>query len=313
MHTLDENFSYGYDGEVYNLRSGQNSHFECHYQRASYRPSSFKEECIRVCDKISQYAVAHGRDPVILLSGGLDSEVVLRSFVEHGKPFRVVANRFLNDLNIHEIDQIKRLEMYFGIEVEYQDLDVANWLLKSDQSYIMAVESQCLRPEMLPTMKLIDLVWNSMNGVPVLGNGDLYLSKDINPHWRLNRTGSMYVWNYVEYEYILAWMRYCVKKQIVGSINFFQQTPEIVVAMAENSLIQELVKENTLGKHSSRSVKYQVYKQYWPDIDLRPKHHGGELFANLCDYIRKDRLNKINYQYNSRWKMPLDQFLDMLI
>jgi len=164
----------------------------------------------------------------------------------------------------------------------------------------------------LPTMRLIDHVWTSLNGVPVLGNGDLYLSRDINPQWRMNRTGSMYTWNYVEYEYILAWMRYCVRRGIVGSINFFQQTPEIVLSMAQDPLILNLISTDPIGKHSSRTTKYQIYKKYWSNIDVRPKYHGGEMFANVCDYIRKNRLNKINYRYNDRWKVSFDEFLNIL-
>ena len=107
--TLDQNFSYGYDGGLYNLRTSPDSKFECHYQKAKYMPSlvdGYKEEAIKICNHISDYAIANKQIPTILLSGGLDSEVVVRAFIDSGREFQCVTHRFANDLNKHEIEYI---------------------------------------------------------------------------------------------------------------------------------------------------------------------------------------------------------------
>jgi len=198
-----------------------------------------------------------------------------------------------------------------NISVEYFDIDIKNWLM-GEESMKMAEESKCVTPEMLPTMKLIKEVARQKK-IPVLGNGDLYVSKEINPEWRMGRSLKKYQWTYIEYEYILAWMRYCVAHNIVGSVNFYQQTPEIVLAMALDPAIQDVVTNNTVGKQSTRSTKYIVYKKNWPDVELRPKHTGGEKIYPLCDLLRKTVFNKRYHLYTIQWKMPFDKFVDMLM
>lgn len=311
MKTLDKNFSYGYNDGLYNLRQTYDDIFCCYYRRASYVPTSFKDECHKVALDISNYARSKNTVPVVLLSGGLDSEVVVRSFLEVGREFEVLTTRFSNNLNHHEISYVKKFCNKNKIPIEYFDLDVREWLL-SEEAMEMAEDSKCINPEMLPTMKLIKEV-SKQKKIPVLGNGDLYVSKEINPDWRMGGSEEKYQWMYIEYEYILAWMRYCIKHQIIGSINFYQQTPEIVLSMALDPMITDLVKNNIVGKQSSRSTKYMIYKKYWSDIEIRPKHHGGEKIYPLCDFIRKDILNKQYKAYTSKWKMPFDNFVDMLM
>lgn len=310
LFELDKNFSYGYDQGLYNLRQTKKSKFNCYYRRAQYNPTSFKEECIKVCNQISDYAASLNKIPVVLLSGGCDSEVVVRSFIESGKKFKVITNRFLNDLNLQEISYIDSFFKKYNFPLEFVDIDVESWLLSAEAEE-MANISKCTRPEMLPTMKLMSDVYFKLNGIPVLGNGDFYVSKDINPYDRMNLNLKSYQWNYIEYEYILAWMRYAAETGIQGSINFFQQTPEIVLAMGDHPLMKRLFEKNIIGKQSSRSTKYLIYKQFWNDLELRPKFHGGENIKNVCDFLRKTKLVQ-HRNYNEKWKMPVNDFLNSL-
>lgn len=308
---LYENFKYGYDNDLYNLRNDRNSKFNCYYEKARYIPTSFKDECVKVAVQISEFAASQNKKPVILLSGGLDSEIVVRSFLETGRPFDTVTNRFLNDLNSHEIVKVESFCSKFNLNPTYIDIDIEQWLI-GDQALAMAEDSKCSRAEMLPTTKLLHDVYFNMNGIPVLGNGDYYLSKDVNPHWRMKTSNDKHQWNYVEFEYILAWMRYAVKKNIMGSISFFQQTPEIILSMALDDEFKNLIETNPNGRHTSRSRKYRVYKRYWPDLIMREKFHGGEQILNLCDYVQKQYLNRRYREYTSKFRIPVKDFLNLI-
>ena len=299
---LDENFSYGYDDGIYNLRSKNNSKFNCYYTKASRVHKTLREEAKLVCDKISHESTRLGKIPIILLSGGLDSEVVLRSFLESGKQFKAISNKFLNDLNSHEIDYIEKLKIKFDFDHVYNEIDIVNFLQSQRAKDLISI-SKCTRPEMLPTMELIYVVVKKMNGVPVLGNGDFYVSKDINE--------SAIQWNYIEYEYILAWMRFCVSEKITAATNFFQYTPEIVLSVGRDPIMQHLFSTSPPEKTSSRSKKYIVYKKNWIDIELRSKFHGAEKIMDLCDHLR-ETVCRDYLDYTELWKMPIDNFLCML-
>ena len=312
MKTIDENFFYGYGNDVYNLRSLPRSDFKCYYKKADRIPTSFKEECIRVCKKISDYAISQNKIPVVLLSGGLDSEVVVRSFHESEREFQIITNRFSNGLNDHEIKYVNQLCDDLNLKITYNDINIEQWLI-SKEAMELADVSKCIYSEMLPTMKLMHEVYFNMSGIPVLGNGDLYISKEVSEDWRLGDRKEKYKWMYIEYEYIVAWLRYAVRTGIKGGINFFQHTPEIVLSMALDPLIQNLILNSPTGKQSTRSTKYLVYKKHWPDAKMRHKYHGGEKISNLTDFINKDILIKNYYQYNAKWKMPFDDFIEMLM
>lgn len=297
LNPLDVNFTYGYDFEKLNFRSSDDSTFHCYYNRAKYLPTSFKNECIKTSHAIADMAESLNRVPVILLSGGLDSEVVLRSFLESGRKFKTITNRFDDDLNRHEIDHVLDFTQEKNIDVEFFDLSILKWL-GSNESLEMAEISKCAYSEMLPTMKLIHEVYFNLNGLPILGNGDFYATIE-NGEWR-----------YIEFEYILAWMRYCNQKNIISAVNFFQLTPEITLSMALDPLIQNTI---STKKHPNlRSTKYLVYKKNWIDVKIRKKYNGAELIQSICDTINQKHLIKYK-NYTSRWSMPLDQYIESLL
>lgn len=293
---LDQNFTYGYDGEIYNLRSDASSQFNCYYRKAKYHPRSFREECVKNVKKIADYADSVDRTPMILYSGGMDSEVVIRAFQESGRRFKIIVNRFADNLNSHDMLYVKKFLDNHHLSAEFVDIDIKSWLT-SNEAMTMAEKSKCAYSQMLPTMKLIDTVYFERQGIPVLGNGDFYASK-IEGQWQ-----------YVEFEYILAWMRYCVDRNIIGSINFFQQTPEIVLAIAQDPLIWETV--NADHEPNLRLAKYRVYQKYWPDIVVRNKFNGMERIKDYCESINEKYLKEY-LTYTTKWCYDLKGFVNNL-
>jgi len=294
---MDQHFRFGYNGNQYNLRQHQSDVFQCWYSKSTRTPGSFRDECIDVCEIISDYSKTVNKIPYVLLSGGADSEVVVRAFLELGRPFKVITNRFNKDLNLHEIEIVDKLSKELNFEVIYVDIDVLTWL-GSPESLRMAEQGKCFQAEMLPTMKLIDYVYFELNGIPVLGNGDFYANK---------LDGD---WKYVEYEYILSWCRYAIEKKITAAINFFQMTPEIVLSVGRDPIMLELFQPSQHETINSRYAKYKIYQEHW-DIQIREKYHGCELIQDRCDQIQQNFLSAYK-PYTDKWKMPVHEFLHRL-
>ena len=312
-YTLDNNLIYGYCDGIFNpeQKSSVDS-LKCSYARATRSPKTFKEECIITAKILGQEAASLNRIPMIFLSGGLDSEVVVKAFIEADVDFQAVTFRFNNNLNQHEINYVEKFANRHDITVRYLDIDIVTWL-ETTEAKNMFINSYCTYTEMLPHMKLMDLVWDQWQGMPVLGNGDLYVARDINPVWRMqNKTANQYIWNYVEYEYILAWFRHSVHRKILGGIGFFQHTPEITLSMALDPRIQEVCNNLNPYKMSSRSTKYVIYKHHWPDLEIRPKWNGGELVANLHYSKAKEFSKTFNLPYNDKWTIEYNEFVKLL-
>ena len=154
-------------------------------------------------------------------------------------------------------------------------------------------------------------VWENINGFPVLGNGDLYVSKEINKEWLLrDRSLPKYQWLYIEYEYIVAWFRFAVEHQILGALAFFQHNPYIVLSMIKESAIQDCVNDKFMYKLSTRSTKPSVYKKYWPDLISRMKYHGGEQISGITVALNR-KLSK-DIGSNNKWTLPIKDFENIL-
>lgn len=266
--TLDDHFAFGYGDGLFNPDDKtEEGKLWCTYSRAQQQPGSFKDECVRAATVLSSQISALQREPALMLSGGMDSEVVVKAFIEAGVPFSVWTFRFKHNLNAHELRFVEAFAKRHGFKVNYLDIDVLPWI-ETDECKRLFDESYCSSVTMLPHMKLMNHVWE-LGFSPVLGNGDVYLE---------NMDG---VWKYVELDYMLAWFRHAIRHKILGGIGFFQHTPEVTLAMLREPKIERLGENTdpyaTKMYKTSRFIKYDIYRKHWPDLLIRPKFGGQEL------------------------------------
>ena len=308
-YTIDNHFTFGYNGIPFaEKKNYETDKFFCTYSKCSRAPGTFKEECINTAKEVANQAEQLSRIPYIFLSGGLDSEVVVKAFIDAGVDFKVISFKFKNDLSSHEIHYIDKFIKKHGLNHSYYDID-PNWLTSNEVDGYFE-QSKCSQSEMLPHMKLIKHVWNNLNGFPVLGNGDLYVSKDIAVDWIFDKSKSKYQWNYIEYEYILAWNRFAIRNKILGCLGFFMHNPEIVLAMIQDPDMHKCIYNEIPHKMSSRSTKTVVYIKSWNDLEPRLKFHGSEKLSGLCMELNKKYSKK--FRTTSTWEMPIGKFEEML-
>ena len=309
-YTIDDHFIFGYNDIPFSNKSNvTKDEFFCEYSRCEREPGNFKEECIQTALNVYKQASGIRREVYIFLSGGLDSEVVVKAFLDAGVEFKTISFRFKDNLSSHEEIYIDKFVRQHNISHSYYEIDPA-WL-NSDEAEFYCEQSICIRSEMLPHMKLMKHVWDNLNGFPVLGNGDLYVSKEINKEWLFkDRSVSKYEWLYIEYEYIVAWFRFAIENKILGAIGFFQQNPYIVLSMIREPSIQQCFNDQLKYKLSCRSTKPVVYKKYWPDLLIRMKYHGGEQVNGICVELNRKLSRK--YLSNNKWSIPIKEFEQLL-
>lgn len=271
-YTIDDSFSYGYGGGLFNpLDKSETNKLWCAYARAARVPDTFRNESVYTAGVVANQAYALGRMPVVLLSGGMDSEVVVKSFLEAGVQFETRTFRFRHELNSHEIGYVQLFCKRHGLVPQYFDIDIGVWA-RSDEARTLYLNSQCFPFGMIPHMKLISNIWER-GGFPVLGNGDVYLEKTADG------------WKYTELEHMLAWYRHAVHSRILGAIGFFQHTPELILSMLREPGMERLGlgadKIANAMFENSRATKYNIYRKCWPDLLSRPKFGGNEKTVGL--------------------------------
>ncbi len=265
--THRNHFKFGYNNMPFTWRRGPTDTWFVKYGRCEREPLRFDEEC-RATAKLVRASTA---DPLhVLFSGGVDSEVTLRSFIESKIPVRAAILRFADDLNVHDISWavIKCEEL--GVPYTFYDLDLISFWRGEAKRYAEA--TYCLSPQLISTMWLIDQI----PGYPILGSAECLFVKHgqalyapgVTPYEKTR-------WDLWEKERIAAWYRLFMIRGRAGCPGFFQYTPEIMLAYLRDPMVRDLLDDKFVGEFSTEGIKAKVYEQYWP-LQPRTKYTGFE-------------------------------------
>lgn len=237
-----------------------------HYGRADQANLSLRQAAVLTASIINEDAGRLGRQPTVLLSGGLDSEVVIKAFIETGQPFRCVTFRYKHGLNSHETQYVERFVSALNLNHQYLDIDIERWV-QSSEAEALFVGAQAAHFEIVPHLKTVSEVWN-MGGYPVLGCMEVVL-ENMRPGWY-----------HAEYSHDASWYLHAINNGISGAMGFYQHTPELLLAQLTDPRTKRLAEGRNLLANtllsSSRQVKYQMYRDHWPELQPRPKFDGGE-------------------------------------
>lgn len=295
-YTQNNYLRFGYDSvDFASKKLGTTIHFES--SRCTRAIGTFKEECVNVARLLSAEAERLGRDVVIMLSGGLDSEVVVKSFLNAQLPFRVMTWRLANGLNAHEVSNAQRFADRHGLQLEFYDFDVDTFL--KTEAEILFRESHCAWGIMTLHMKVMSHI-QSTGGFSILGGL---------PPQITNINGK---WYFEQYEYVTAWFWHNQSHGIESGVAFFQYTPEITLAMLESDRFKRLTMSPIAAKivNDSVLVKYEVYRDHWPDLERRPKYTGAELIRPRMRALEKECLAELSY--DGHWLCPYKEFCDSI-
>lgn len=239
--------------EKYNLTVGQID--IDHYKRSNYA-----EELRRTADLIYKDL---GKDVSIMLSGGTDSEIVLRNFLDIGIKPNCYTIKFKNDYNASDVNEAVDLAKELDVPLHIIDLDVKEFY-NSGQASEFGKQLQCTQVTYLVVYYTILKL-----SLPAVMGGELLLKRNINTDpssWyfciRENEDGSA--------------MRFSQKFNIPLVNEYFSYTPELMLYYLEDSSIQNLTSNTYNYKLSSVSSKNDILKRLVPDIRVRKKTHGYE-------------------------------------
>ncbi|MBK7845070.1 MAG: hypothetical protein IPJ71_15540 [Bdellovibrionales bacterium] len=269
--TLNSHFRFGYDNKSEAFRTNPEQAWWVKYGRCRRQPHPFRDECVATARAIR--AKASG-DIWILFSGGVDSETVLRSFLEAGISVRIAVARFKDQINLHDISWAVLTCNELGVPFHFFDLDLLKFWRNEALSY--AEISQCFSPQLLVTMWLSDQV----SGYPVLGSGECLFRKeptapDDSAGKSQDQDRNENRWFLIEKERIASWYRFFIARNREACPGFFQYTPEIMLSYLRDPLVHRLVNDHLGDIQSSEEVKLSIYQQHF-DLKTRPKYTGFE-------------------------------------
>lgn len=220
----------------------------------SRAPKTFFEECqTSALDIKSRF----GQKKIyVCLSGGIDSECVLRSFVSCGINVSAAILSFTNDLNWHDVDPAKKLCQELSVPYEEISLDVLK-LLNSDFHLQCANQFQLSSPMIATHLWLAEYVGKKLGGVPVFAGDFARILRPNNETIRsLANNTPILIRNY--YECIPQWRFSSLANQdhfvlellfrshnLPGISNFYLYSPEVIAAAIANGFSPDFLRQES--------------------------------------------------------------------
>jgi len=261
--THENHLSYTINGVPYGLRNNSIEKYKVFVKsidKDHYRTSNYQKELLRTADLIYK---DYGKDFALFLSGGTDSEIVLRNFLDIGIKPTCYTIKFKDDYNLSDVNEAIDLAKELDTPLNIIDFDVKDFLYSGEASEF-GKQLQCTQITYL-------MVYHSIlkTGLPAVMGGELLLKRNINTDpstWyyclRENEDGSA--------------MRFSLKYNLPLVNEYFSYTPELMLYYLEDPDIQSLVTTKYNYKLTSVSSKNAILKKLVPDIRVRKKTHGFE-------------------------------------
>jgi hypothetical protein len=296
-------FRFGYNGRWFVERRAPEDEWCIAYGRCERPVLDWRAECVATARLIRD---STSYDLWVLFSGGIDSEVVLQSFLFAGIRVRAAITCFKNDLNRHDVRYAVKFCETHQISYCLLNIDVEKFFA-SGECLDFADRTKCVQPQLLHTMWAMDKV----DGYPILGSGECYLVKRLaQTEGSIAPGADLDGWDMFEKERIAAWYRHLIARGREGCAGFFQYTPEIMLAFLLDPTISDLCRNRLGGETDTMGVKPTVYRKYFL-LEPRKKYHGFENVLHLDEELRPELERRFG-AHNGIVKTPYLDLVDGL-
>ena len=200
----------------------------------------------------------------LLFSGGVDSEIILRVYKDLGIPINVYIFKYENDYNLIEYTQAVKSCDKLNVRPKIIDFNLQSFF--ENDAYDMQQKVFASGSGWLPHMKLTEYC----DGLPIIGSGNPYIRR------RSRDMSQKYPWVFELDEKCHHWAVYHKTINRPCITDWYEYSPEIIIAYTQLPYVQELINDNISGKLSNVSSKAVIHQPYWPDLANRPKLIGFE-------------------------------------
>lgn len=214
----------------------------------------------------------------LLLSGGADSEVVLRVHHELKIPINVFVFQYENDYNHRDVAYAKRICQELDVKYNVIDFNLQKFI--ENDAYNLWLECYPSNVARLPHLKMLD----HLDNIPIIGSGE--------PEWH-NINGK---WMFELYEGSFVWQVHQHFKGRTVLADWFNYSPEVTASYMKNPLVWNLINDRFSPYKKSVEIKWQVYNYYWPAIKMRTKLVGFE-GQGPSGTIGAEFMKEFNQQY----------------
>lgn len=267
--------------------------FTVSYDQIIEPVGSYKEECARAANTALKKNIM-GMQPVVMMSGGIDSELVARSLQLADIQFNAVIGRLMTKIG-HEKIIFNLSDTFYAedwcyrnnIEIIFCDIDVFK---ENEKICEYAMSANCFSPQYGCHMYIMK--WCNDNGLFFLaGNGEMdFILKD-----------GKYVMRDEQREMSLN--EFCTLNNLYGEFQFWKQDSRLISAFIELPAVRRMMKNCVV---SLLDYKHDCYVDEF-SIEQRKKKTGFELLQEW-DYHLRTYMKQTKSKFDEKFYTPIGIF-----
>jgi len=236
----------------------------------------------------------------VLLSGGIDSEVVVRTFHTLGIKHNTFIFKYEDDLNIRDINSSIQICNALNLKLQIIDFNLNEFYQSGEAEEIF---NKTLVPNVTSLTRIKWLEY--LDNVPVFGEGEPYWKRDFGSDYSQKSNWSFHL---SETELFISLNSHYINRPVIGE--WYQYTPEIMSSYFREPLVNSLLDDQVVGKESTLSSRLRLHRQYWPDIADKSKLTGYEgptgkpgenppkCFVNFYNEYKMNELANAKFKYS---------------
>lgn len=252
----------------YGWRDDQNEtdSFYVEFERCAREPKSWKEECYAAARAIANRTT---KPLWLCFSGGLDSEILCRSFFDQGIHFSVLTIQHTGGTNEHDIAYARKWCKSHDVQQTIVPIDMEKFLALDVPAY--AERFIANHPYHYFQIRLLEVVEN-FGGYAVLGGGELL--------FRLDDQGDTLTRQNIYLDFPVGCstaLDWC-KANRTQHEPFFYFAPEVMLSYLRLPMTEFIFSNPSILRHSTSAhvIKKLSYYSVFPDLEGRYKYTGFE-------------------------------------
>lgn len=262
MFTSENNwYGWEYDGIKFSRQQG-GQEFTTFFSEPKRPARPFAIELRKTAESV--LGTYPGLKPCVMFSGGVDSEVIVRTFLEIGETPEIFIFRYENDINIKDVSYAVSICCQYDLKYNLIDFNLKKFY--ENDAEAISEKAQIDRPRALPQLKFMDYC----DGLPIYGASDL----------SINRTDDDYTkqgtWVVTCWEHDISWSKYALEIDRPAVMEWYKWTPQLVASYMQTQWCNDLVSDSYYGKLGTNSTKIAAYREAYPWIVNRKKMTGFE-------------------------------------
>lgn len=261
--SLDGWLSWSIDGIPYALRSNKDQTYDYHVNIKNPRP--LKSHYDELYENARAMRDTYTGTFDVLLSGGIDSEIIVRVFKDLGITHNTFIFKYEKEYNHRDV--ASAIDICECLNIPYTIIDFELEKYYEQEAYEIFKKSGCLRAARLPHLKFFDY----LDGIPITGESEPYWQRTLGVDYTARSD-----WTFCMGESFHNTSMYVTSLGREHVVDWYEFSPNVIRSFIELPTVQDLLNDKQIGKKSTWSNRIPIYKHLWPDIKPKVKLVGYE-------------------------------------